>query len=180
MNSDIQNAVKILKKGGIVIFPTDTVYGIGCSIKSKDAEDKLYEIKGTPKLQKFPILVSSIDQVKKNAVITAEAEKLIAKYWPGALTIILKNKEDQKSGFRMPDDRIVKYLIKKLGSPIYGTSANFHGESTPKSFRELNPKIVKKSDFVINGECILKEESTVVDVSDSKINILRKGAINLR
>src|SRR3990167_4414787 len=103
---DVKKAVEIIKKGGVVIFPTDTVYGIGASIKSEEAVRRIYKIKKTPKSQSFPILVSKIGQVEQLANIPDSARILIKKFWPGALTIILNstnNKQGLKSklGFRM-------------------------------------------------------------------------------
>src|SRR3989344_9007440 len=124
----IKEAIAVLKKGGIVIFPTDTVYGIGCRFDDKDAIARLYKIKKTPDGQQFPILVSNLNQVEELAVINKTGEELIKKYWPGALTIILKSKNGiEKIGFRMPDSSLVKLLIDGLGEPLIGTSANFHG-----------------------------------------------------
>src|SRR3990172_8598278 len=143
----IKEAVKILKKGGIVIFPTDTVYGICCRFDDKDAISRLYKIKKTPVTQPFPILVSDLSKVEKLAVINKTGEELIKKYWPGALTIILKSKKGiEKIGFRMPDSPLIKSLIDGVGMPITGTSANFHGSCAPKSYEELDSVFIKLAD----------------------------------
>src|SRR3990167_9933994 len=92
LGDQIEKAIAILKKGGIVIFPTDTVYGIGCRFDDKEVISRLYKIKKTPDGQQFPILVSNLNQVEKLAVINKTGEELIKKYWQGALTIILKSK----------------------------------------------------------------------------------------
>ena len=92
LHSNNNKAVDILKAGGIVIFPTDTVYGIGCRFDDQKAINRIYQIKGTPKDQSFPLLVSNISQVKKLAIITKIGQKLIDEYWPGALTIILPSR----------------------------------------------------------------------------------------
>ena len=136
----IKEAIGILKGGGIIIFPTDTVYGICCRFDDKDAISRLYKIKKTPVTQPFPILVSDLSQVEKLAVINKTGEKLIKKFWPGALTIILRSKKGrEKIGFRMPDSSLVRSLIDGVGEPVIGTSANFHGHPPPKSYEELNP-----------------------------------------
>src|SRR3989344_3731332 len=101
---DIEKAAQILKNGGIVIFPTDTIYGIGCLASNKESVGRLYEIKGTPKNQKFPLLVSSVRLASQIAIITKDAGELITKHWPGALTIILKSKDRKTTvALRMPD-----------------------------------------------------------------------------
>src|SRR4030042_6849749 len=96
MNQPIlEKAAQIFHSGGVVIFPTDTIYGIGCRYDNKKAIDRIYKIKKTPRNQPYPILVSSLNQVKKFAKITNPAQKLIEKYWPGALTIILHTRHSQ-------------------------------------------------------------------------------------
>lgn len=176
----IKKAVRILKNGGIVIFPTDTVYGISCRFNDKDAISRLYKIKKTPSIQPFPILVTELSQIKKLAIINKTGEKLIKKYWPGALTIVLKSKvSKEKIGFRMPSSSLIKLLIDEVGAPIIGTSANFHGSSPPKSYEELDPDFVKLADFILKGDCQLGAESTVVDATAIPPKILRQGVITL-
>ena|SRR3989344_3782546 len=176
----VEEAVGVLKKGGIVIFPTDTVYGIGCRFDDKDAIFRLYKIKKTPTTQPFPILVTNLSQVKNLAIINKTGAELIKKFWPGALTIILKSKNGKgKIGFRMPDPELVRSLIDGVGEPVIGTSANFHGYPTPKSYKELNPDLIKLVDFVMEGECEGGVESTVVDATFDPPKVLRRGAITL-
>jgi len=179
-DQQIEQAAQIMKNKGIVIFPTDTVFGIGCRIDSTDAVNRLYRIKRTSRSQRFPILVSTVQQIQDYAQAPPKAKILMEKYWPGALTIILKSKTGvDKLGFRMPKSDIVKYLIEKVGVPIIGTSANFHKMKTPKSYKELDPKLRKIVDFIIKGECDLKSESTVVDATGSELRIIRQGAVNI-
>jgi len=196
---DLHKAASVLRRGGIVIFPTDTVYGIGCRFDNKDAISRLYQIKGTSKDQPFPILVSDVNQVKKLAEVNNLAQNLIDKYWPGALTIILPGLSTypkpgleqlykpglnalnaEKIGFRMPNSKLVLDLINKVGVPIIGTSANFHGQKPPKSFAELDPKIIKLADFTIKGRCQKGIESTVVDATIDPPKILRQGVLRIR
>ena len=192
---NLNKAVSILKSGGVVIFPTDTVYGIGCLFDNPEAVDRIYNIKNRPKNQPFPILVSSIEQVEKLAIISQQAKKLMSKYWPGGLTIILtplpiprlstyskpgleQLGKSGKIGFRMPDSKLLQNTISQVG-PIIGTSANFHGQKTPTSLEELDPELIKLVDYVVKGECKKGMESTVVDITSGRIKILRQGAIKL-
>ncbi|MDO8487409.1 MAG: L-threonylcarbamoyladenylate synthase [Candidatus Curtissbacteria bacterium] len=193
-----RRAASILKSGGVVIFPTDTVYGIGCRYDDKDALDRIYKIKSRPKDVLFPILVSSVKQVERLAIITPSARELIEKYWPGGLTIILSTRHpeqchpeldsgsvivsglNQKIGFRMPDHQEILSMIDLVGVPIIGTSANFHGQSSAASFEDLDPKLIKLADFVIKGTCRKGVESTVVDATANHLKILRQGAVTLR
>lgn len=180
MDDQIEKAIRVLKNGGIVIFPTDTVYGIGCRIDNRAAVDRIYQIKNTPKDQPFPVLISSVDQLRKYAKITKQAENLIKKHWPGALTIILQSKKSKEQiGFRMPDSSVIKALVEGVGMPIIGTSANFHKSAPPKTYEELDSNFTKLADFVLKGECKLGKESTVVDATGDVPKILRQGAITL-
>jgi|SRR5579872_3418619 len=177
---EIEKAANILKSGGVVIFPTDTVYGIGCIYDNDKAVDRVYKIKGTEKTQAFPVLVASVEQVEKVAQLNSLAKSLISKFWPGGLTLVLKKKDgSQKVGFRMPNSDLVRSLIEKAGSPIVGTSANLHTHQTPNSYEELDPKVTKQVDYVVKGECELGRASTVVDVTISPPKILRQGAVQL-
>lgn len=171
---ELNKAVDVLKNGGVIIFPTDTVFGIGCKWDNPDAIARIRNIKSST--QNFPILISSISQAHAIGKITPQALHLINKYWPGGLTILVKNRiTDQKVGIRMPASDYVKYIIEKLGAPIIGTSANFHGEPAPIKSTDLDPRLIKLADYVVEGECEDGEESTVVDSTVLPIKILRQG-----
>lgn len=176
---EIETAAKILKKGGVVIFPTDTVYGIGAKFDDKVAVGRIRKIKGTPKSQKMPVLIDEVSYLKKlECEVGKEAKKLIEKYWPGALTLVF-NSEIGKVGLRIPNHPITLSLIDEAGFPIIGTSANFHGEPVAKNFNQIDKKFLEKVDYVLKGECTIGAESTVVDVTGKTPKILREGAIRL-
>lgn len=173
---ELNKAIEVLKKGGIVIFPTDTVYGIGCKWDNPSAISRIRNIKSTT--QNLPILVASVSQAQKIGKISPQALGLINKYWPGGLTILVKSKKnDQKIGIRMPSSDNVKYIIENLGYPIIGTSANFHGQKAPTKSADLDPGLIKLVDYVVKGECKEGKESTVIDTTVSPTKILRRGAI---
>lgn len=177
---DINKAVQILKKGGVVIFPTDTVYGIGCRFDDPQAIARLYQIKKTPNSQQFPVLVTSVKQVAGIVDITPAANNLIKKFWPGALTIVLKKANGRgKLGVRQSASSIVQTLIENTGVPIIGTSANLHTRKPPKKFEDLDTEIVKRVDCTLVGECELGIESTVVDATYDPPKILRLGVIQI-
>lgn len=176
---DIDEAVKILRRGGIVIFPTDTVYGISCRYDQPWAIDRIKNIKKSTQI--FPILISNINQAHRMAVMSPTAIHLANKFWPGALTIILRSKtRHDKIGLRMPDSEIARSIIEKLGLPIIGTSANFHTQAAVARYEDLDPKLIKLADYVISGECEKKMESTVVDATISPVKILREGVVKIR
>jgi len=191
MNNQITEAVKVLNQGGIVIFPTDTAFGIGCRIDNLNAVQKLFKIRKRPESQAVPVLVSDLEMVKKYVKEIPEnvVQDLVKSYWPGALTMVLKaNKKTVSSfvrgngetvGLRMPDQPTILEIIKKVGVPILGPSANFHGENTPYEFEDLNPKLVSLVDYIVKGECSIKKASTVIDCTKVPWRILRQGAISV-
>ena len=190
MKKDIQQAIKVFTEGGIVIFPTDTAFGIGCRIDDEKAVDRLFAIRKRPRTQATPILVSSIGQALPYLDSPSDIVRHLMKtYWPGALTIIApckKNKiyspirgDGETVGIRMPDHPDILTVITAVGVPILGPSANIHGEKTPFFFKDLDPVLVRQVDFVLKGICKEKVVSTVVDCSVDPHTIVRQGAIML-
>lgn len=187
----IINAIKILKDGGIVIFPTDTAFGIGCRMDDKKAVDRLFAIRRRPLSQATPVLVASETMGLPYYLDPSEIVRhLMKKYWPGALTIIAKCKKKlvyspirgggQTIGLRMPNHETALKLIRGVGVPILGPSANFHGHPTPYRFEDLDPEFVKLVDYVVPGICSVGMASTVVDCSVTPYRIVRQGAIILK
>jgi len=190
MNNTIKQAITILKNGGIIIFPTDTAFGIGCRIDDKKAVDRLFEIRERPRTQPTPILVSSIDQILPYLDSPSDIVRHFMKtYWPGALTIITPCKKDtmyspirgggETIGIRMPDHIDMLAVIAAVGVPILGPSANIHGRSTPYIFEDLDPELTKLVDFVLPGACKEKQASTVVDCTVHPYHIVRQGSVIL-
>ncbi len=190
MNNHIQEAIDIIRKGGIAIYPTDTAFGIGCRIDDTKAVDRLFTMRKRPMMQAMPILVSSIDM----ALVYFDSPSHIVrhfmeKYWPGALTIISHSKKNKvyrpllgggtTIGLRMPNHLVALRLIEGIGVPIGGSSANFHGEKTPYTFEDLDPELTKLVDIVVPGVCTLKFASTVVDCTVEPYKIIRQGAVEL-
>ncbi len=192
MNSKIDRAVKILNKGGIIVFPTDTAFGIGCRIDSQKAIERLFQIRKRPTNMAAPVLVSSLQMAKKywEADTQEVEEKLISRYWPGALTIVLAANKSlvpdlvrgggETVGIRMPQYNQILEVIEKVGVPILAPSANIHGEQTPYSKNMLNKYIVQSVDLVLDGKCTLKNASTVVDCTQKPWKVLRYGALDIK
>lgn len=192
MDKNIQKAIKILREGGIVIFPTDTAFGIGCRIDNEKAIERLFDIRKRPRNQPVSVLVDSIEMAQDYLLPISEEvkQKLIKKYWPGALTIVLQSRTDKvpslvrgggnNLGVRMPNNKITLSLIKGVGVPILGPSANFHGERTPYELKDLNPELIKLVDYVVSSQDKSGENaSTVIDCSKKPWKILRKGAVRI-
>lgn len=191
MSTNMQTAVRVLNKGGIIIFPTDTAFGIGCRIDNHAAVDRLFSIRKRPLTQATPILVSSIAMAL--AYLNSPSDvvrRLMDTYWPGALTIVARCRKNlvyspirgggETIGLRMPNHETVLRIIEEVGVPILGPSANFHGSATPFSIGDLDPELVKLVDYVVQGECTIKQPSTVVDCSVDPYKIIRQGAVILK
>lgn len=190
MNIHIQKAIEILNKNGIVIFPTDTAFGIGCRIDNHAAVDRLFTIRRRAATQAMPVLVSSVQMALAYYFDASDVVRhLMKEYWPGALTIVAPCKINaiyspirgggKNIGLRMPNHPTILEIIKRVGVPILGPSANFHGDPTPYSTRDLNPELVKLVDYVVPGECSVRQASTVVDCSVTPYKIIRQGAVNI-
>lgn len=191
-NIDYEKIKEILEKGGVVIYPTDTVYGIGCTLTSLKGIEKIYLSKERDKSSPLIALISKKDYWKKIATVSEDKEelleKLMNKYWPGALTVILKKKDivpnemvsyGDTVGIRVPSLRIARDIIEKVGGIMPTTSANISGEKTPKTYFELSEKIKERADIVVEyKEEILGVESTIIDLTKEIPIILREGAIS--
>ena len=180
-----------LKKGELIIYPTDTVYGVGGVLK-EDTLKKIYEAKTRSFSSPLIALVNSLDKVDEIAIISDEhrekINKLIERFWPGGLTIILKKRENvpaimvsngETVGVRMPNHKLALDIIESAGGILATTSANISGEATPSSFIEISPIFKERVDIVIDGgKCPIGTASTIIDMSKSKISILREGSIS--
>lgn len=183
-------AVAILMGGGIVIYPTDTAFGIGCRIDVSASVDRLFLLRRRPETQAMPALVSSIAMaIAYYDSPTDIVRRLMEKYWPGAVTIVAPCKKNlvyspirgggETIGLRMPNHKTVLGLINGVGVPILGPSANFHGGPTPYRVADLDPALVSLVDGVVDGVCSVGAASTVVDASVVPLKILRQGAVTV-
>ncbi len=186
----IKEAAEILTGNGIVAFPTETVYGLGANAFSEEAVTKLYEIKRRPSLNPLIIHVSSYDMAREYGIFNYTAEKLVKKYWPGPLTVIVKKKKSkvvesataklETIALRCPSHIIASRLIRQLEKPIAAPSANKSGKLTCTSPGDVFNKLENSIDALLNGgDAELGLESTVVDCSVEKPCILRLGNITL-
>ena len=181
-------AAEMIKNGELVAFPTETVYGLGADGLSIEACRKIFIAKGRPSDKPLSLHVASLEMAEKIAKITAQAEKLFAKFLPGALTIILpKNKivpdfvTSGKSsvGIRFPANDVALSLIKLAGVPIAAPSANLSGKTPPKTVREVFDNLSGKIPLILDGgQCELGISSTIIDLTSEKPQILRHGAIS--
>jgi len=176
----ISYAAALLRKGALVAFPTETVYGLGVNIKKRRAMAALIRVKKRPKGKEFTVhIASKRAPVAMGCRMTVEAAALVKKFWPGPLTIVLKSRAGKKIGFRMPANAIALGLIKAAGVPIAAPSANLSGNKPPTSAKEVLGELSGKIDLVLDGgRTKVGIESTVVDLTASPPKVLREGAIS--
>ena len=184
---EIEKGVKILKKGGVIAFPTDTVYGLGADAFNSTAVEKIYEIKNRPKHRKLPLLIADIERLTTLANPIPEIARFLARrFWPGGLTLVLSKTDSlpvylasgPTMAVRIPNHPVCLALIQHLGNPIIGTSANISGQPTALTAEEVGQQLGGKIDFIINGgKCPGGKESTVVDITRESPIILRQGII---
>ena len=181
----IEKTFQVIKKGGIVVFPTDTVYGIGCNPYNANAVEKIYEIKSREKIKSLPVLAYSLDTVKEIARIDTFTEKIIKKYWPGPLTLILELTDkklkkslnlDNKIAIRIPDSKCTLKLLEKCGL-LVGTSANISGSPPSTDPKECLKNITNYDVFLNGGTITSKGESTIIEIENEEIKIIRKGVL---
>ncbi len=191
MNKQIQEAIRVFNQGGIVIFPTDTAFGIGCRVDNTAAVHKLYKIRRRPSTQAASLLVA--DEAMAKVYVTDISkdvkEKLMKPFFPGGLTLVLQSRigmipslvmgGGQTIGIRMPDHDNVLSVIRGVGVPILGPSANFHGEKTPFRQEDLDPALIKQVDYILSGICKKSKASTVIDCTSSPWKIIREGAVTI-
>lgn len=191
MHSEVTEAVRVLRDGGIVIFPTDTAFAIGCRIDNEESIERLFKMRKRPVDKATSVLIDSIDMGKKYLQPFDEGVmKLMVRYWPGALTIVLTcNKDKVPSlvrgsgstlGVRIPNHETARSIISAVGVPLLGPSANFANNPTPYDFRDIDNELMKLVDFVVKGETKFQKVSTVIDCSRKPWKILREGAIELK
>ncbi|MBU1912394.1 MAG: threonylcarbamoyl-AMP synthase [Candidatus Omnitrophica bacterium] len=175
----ISQAAIVLKNGGLVVFPTETVYGIAANALNKDTIDRLYEIKKRPHDKPFSVHIADFDSLRQLEIsLSKDAERVARRFWPGPLTLVAFNNKKEKIGLRMPDNMIAFLLIKKAGVPVVAPSANLSGNKPPVSVEEVLSEMDGHVDMILDGgRARIGIESTVMDVTEKPFKILRQGAI---
>jgi tRNA threonylcarbamoyl adenosine modification protein (Sua5/YciO/YrdC/YwlC family) len=185
---DVERAIEMLKTGGVVAVPTDTVYGLAASIASDEAVARLFELKRRPSSTALPILVDSINQIHRLGVEwTASAERLSDAFWPGALTIVVHvpralaarvGSTSETAGFRLADDDVLRSIMEHTG-PLAVSSANDHGQAPCQSAGEVLERLGARPQLlgVVDDGDRSGVVSTVVDVSLSPWQLVRAGAV---
>jgi L-threonylcarbamoyladenylate synthase len=190
IQQQVEQAITILKQGGIVACPTDTVYGVGAAINIEAAVERVYQIKGRPHSRALPILLAEKYQLAEVAkIVPPLARRLADRFMPGALTIVLF-KADSVSDIvtgglktiavRIADHPIPTAVVRGLGAPIVGTSANLSGSPSALTAEEVRAQIGNRVDMIIDGgRCPGGKESTIIDLTGEIPLILRQGPVSL-
>lgn len=183
---EISNA---LKKGKLVVFPTDTVYGIGTNAYDNEACERIYEVKGRPKNKPICVLISDFSMLKELVdCITPAEQKLIDTFWPGPLTIKFKKKEgilpnvisagDEYIRVRLIKEGLTYKIIQTAGVPIVAPSANFSGSLTGTKMKNIVKELGTKVDYILDcGDIESDEVSTIIQVVEEKACVIREGKI---
>jgi L-threonylcarbamoyladenylate synthase len=184
----IQNAAKIVKRGGVIIYPTETVYGLGCDPFNQEAVKRIFKIKGE-RTKPLPVLALNIKEVGRIAQVTEKTAKLAERFWPGPLAMVLPKKHLLSEivtcnldsvAVRVPNHEIALELIRLSNGLLIGTSANKTGQKPPQTALEAAEQIGREVDLILDGgPAPLGESSTVVDLTKEKPKILRQGPIKL-
>lgn len=187
---DITKCISIIKQGGVVVFPTDTVYGIGCDPYNEEAIERIFRIKKRSKTKPLPILTHNVESVKKIINLDKIGSKLAKAFWPGQLTIIGRLIDDnipkivtggkESLGVRIPNNLCTLELLKGCDF-LLGTSANISNTDSSVSAQQILESDLKGYDAILIGDnSILKRNvlsSTIVDITQNSIEILREGPI---
>lgn len=189
IQQQIERSIAILKRGGVVAFPTDTVYGLGAGANNPQAVERVYRVKERPSNMPLPLLLANKSQITELAEpVPPLAWTLIDSFLPGALTLVLNKSSSVPDkltagsatiAIRIPAHPVPVALVEGLGTPIIGTSANLSGRPSPLSADEVKAQLGDKIDLIIDGgRCPGGKESTIVDASGPTPVILREGAIS--
>ena len=188
--TSIESAVEVLRRGGLVAYPTDTLYGLGADALNETAVERVFETKGRPQGMPLPLLIGEREQLSMITETVPEAAwKFAEAFWPGGLTLVLPVGLDVpalvtargwKVAVRLPDHPIPRELSRRLGRPITGTSANRSGGPEPTTADEVRRQLSSSVDIVLKGgPAPIGRSSTVLDITGNQPRVLRQGAVSI-
>ncbi len=187
--NNIMVAAQIVRRGGLVVYPTETVYGLGCDPFNVEAVKRILKVKDN-RNKPLPILAASIVDADKVAFISPNGRKLAAKFWPGPLTMVFPKKPNfpdvvtfglDSVGLRIPDNYVALHLTRLSGGLLIGSSANRTGEEPPRAVQEISGELKEMVDVVLDGGAAAQGmPSTVADLTSEKPRILREGPVSLK
>jgi tRNA threonylcarbamoyl adenosine modification protein (Sua5/YciO/YrdC/YwlC family) len=180
----IRKVVEVLRKGGVIGYPTDTIYGVGCDLFKPEAIRKIHRLKNIEEKKPLSFICADLKDISSYAYVSNYAYKMMKRLLPGPYTFILKATKlvpkiamtKQKTvGIRIPDNKICLALVKELGNPIISTSVNKPDESLYNNPSEIEERFGKQLDLIIDGGMIIAEHSSIVDLADDVPRVIRKG-----
>jgi tRNA threonylcarbamoyl adenosine modification protein (Sua5/YciO/YrdC/YwlC family) len=180
----IERVVEVLGRGGLIGYPTDTIYGIGCDLFNREAIEKIYRLKKHDPTKPLSFICSDLNDISQYARISNYAYKTMRRLLPGPYTFILESTRlvpkiamtKQKTvGIRVPDNRICLKIVERLGHPIISTSVYKANEELYSDPVEIGERLGKQLDLVIDGGIIMAEHSSVIDLTNEVPRVLRRG-----
>lgn len=181
----VQQVCDRLKNGGVIAYPTDTTYGLGCDIFSRQGIRTIYQIKQRDARKPFSFICSDLSDAARYAHVSNVAFKIMKRHLPGPYTFVLEATRivpdslvtRQKTvGIRIPDDQIALAIVRELGHPLVTTSANLSGEEPLHDPHEIEQRMGRQLDLVLDGGIRLGDPSTVISLIDDRIEVLREGS----
>lgn len=181
---NIKHIVKILKNGGLIAYPTDTIYGIGCDLFNKSAIEKVYQIKKMPRYKPLSFICADLKDISVYAQVSNTAYKIMKRLIPGPYTFILNATrmvpkimltKRRTVGIRVPDNNICLSIVRELGNPIISTSASVSKEEILSDPVEIESTFGHSIDIVIDGGVLVSEPSSMIDFTESTPKVIREG-----
>lgn len=187
----LAEAARVLKMGGAIVYPTDTVYGLGCDATNTEAVERVFKIKKRPKTKAVPMIIKDMAMAKKYAWFDSRVERVLDQLWPGPITVVLKKRFNLPDavtagkmtlGMRIPDYKLVNYLVEAVDIPLVATSANISNQQSSHRISEVLRQFEKsfpQPDLILEaGNLAGSEPPTVLDLSESKPKIIRIGPVS--
>ena len=187
---DFDEAVAALQRGDVIVFPTETLYGLGADALNSEAVEKIFQLKGRDPRSPIPVLVTGTDMLYTLiAEIPPSAKKLMESFWPGPLTLVLPARQNIPTpllnnsggiGVRISSEPLATQLVRALGHPLTATSANPSGKEPARTLQEAKSYFSGTVDIFLDGGTLTsKSGSTVIEISADKINIIREGEVSI-
>lgn len=180
----VRIVVDKLRQGGVIAYPTDTIYGIGCDIFNRKGVKKIYQIKQRDPRKPFSFICSDLSEVANYAQVSNAAFKIMKRYLPGPYTFVLEasrvvpdllTTKQKTVGIRIPDNPIALQIVRELGHPLVTTSANISGEDIFSDPADIEQRLGKILDLVVDGGSLSGDPSTVISLVNDQIEVLREG-----
>lgn len=188
LEKDLMSAKEALDNHGVIAFPTETVMGLGVYFDDEEAYNKLNKIKQRPEDKPYTMMVKSANEISKYANVDERTQKIIKAFVPGSITLLLPAKEDLPEwvthggntiGIRVPSNEIAKELLEEVEKPLLVPSANRSGDKPAMNSEEVKEIFQDELDFILEGEAKSQQPSTILDLTEEEIRVVREGPITL-